>query len=149
MGRSHPDPGQEALETKWQALESHCLLCLLPQGTSGCEAQCPVGTWTRCPSLWVVFQVEPFASLSEAVQKSVPRLLINRDLVGPFAWSPRSKDVAQLGDVVEGVERLVDLLGWTQELQDLIQRETGKVNALGTVQECILFWALTSVHCGH
>ncbi|XP_026637501.1 NAD-dependent protein deacetylase sirtuin-3, mitochondrial isoform X2 [Microtus ochrogaster] len=71
-------------------------------------------------------EVEPFASLSEAVQKSVPRLLINRDLVGPFAWSPRSKDVAQLGDVVESVERLVDLLGWTQELQDLIQRETGK-----------------------
>lgn len=108
--------------------------CLLPQGTSGCEAeaQCPVGTWTPCPS-HPVFQVEPFASLSEAVQKSVPRLLINRDLVGPFAWCPRSKDVAQLGDVVENVERLVDLLGWTQELQDLIQRETGKVNALGAV----------------
>ncbi|XP_051001541.1 NAD-dependent protein deacetylase sirtuin-3, mitochondrial isoform X2 [Acomys russatus] len=73
-------------------------------------------------------EVEPFASLSEAVQKSVPRLLINRDLVGPFALSSRSKDVAQLGDVVHGVERLVDLLGWTQELQDLIQRETGKLD---------------------
>ncbi|XP_060238198.1 NAD-dependent protein deacetylase sirtuin-3, mitochondrial isoform X1 [Meriones unguiculatus] len=71
--------------------------------------------------------VEPFASLSEAVQKSVPRLLINRDLVGPFALSPRSKDVAQLGDVVHGVEKLVDLLGWTQELRDLIQQETGKL----------------------
>lgn len=90
---------------------------------------------TPCPS-YPVFQVEPFASLSEAVQKSVPRLLINRDLVGPFAWSPRSKDVAHLGDVVESVERLVDLLGWTQELQNLIHRETGKVNALGPVQEC-------------
>nr|XP_006977246.1 NAD-dependent protein deacetylase sirtuin-3, mitochondrial isoform X1 [Peromyscus maniculatus bairdii] len=73
-------------------------------------------------------EVEPFASLSEAVQKSVPRLLINRDLVGSFAWSSRSKDVAQLGDVVQGVERLVDLLGWTQELQDLIQKETGKLD---------------------
>ncbi|XP_021501842.1 NAD-dependent protein deacetylase sirtuin-3, mitochondrial isoform X2 [Meriones unguiculatus] len=72
-------------------------------------------------------EVEPFASLSEAVQKSVPRLLINRDLVGPFALSPRSKDVAQLGDVVHGVEKLVDLLGWTQELRDLIQQETGKL----------------------
>ncbi|ERE78353.1 NAD-dependent deacetylase sirtuin-3 [Cricetulus griseus] len=72
------------------------------------------------------FRVEPFASLSEAVQKSVPRLLINRDLVGSFAYSPRSTDVVQLGDVVQSVERLVDLLGWTQELQDLIQRETGK-----------------------
>lgn len=82
---------------------------------------------------WVIFQVEPFASLSESVQKSVPRLLINRDLVGSFALSPRRKDVVQLGDVVQGVERLVDLLGWTQELQDLIQRENGKVrnSALG------------------
>lgn len=82
--------------------------------------------------IWVIFQVEPFASLSEAVQKSVPRLLINRDLVGPFALSPRSKDVAQLGDVVHGVERLVDLLGWTQELRDLIQQETGKVQILSS-----------------
>ncbi|XP_030893178.1 NAD-dependent protein deacetylase sirtuin-3, mitochondrial isoform X6 [Leptonychotes weddellii] len=73
-------------------------------------------------------EVEPFASLSEAVQSSVPRLLINRDLVGPFAWRPRSRDVVQLGDVVHGVERLVELLGWTEELQDLIQQETEKLN---------------------
>uniref|UniRef100_A0A2K6FJQ5 Sirtuin 3 n=1 Tax=Propithecus coquereli TaxID=379532 RepID=A0A2K6FJQ5_PROCO len=74
------------------------------------------------------FWVEPFASLSEAVRSSVPRLLINRDLVGPLAWRPRSRDVAQLGDVVHSVERLVELLGWTEELQDLIQRETGKLD---------------------
>uniref|UniRef100_A0A7N5KED9 Sirtuin 3 n=1 Tax=Ailuropoda melanoleuca TaxID=9646 RepID=A0A7N5KED9_AILME len=75
-------------------------------------------------------EVEPFASLSEAVQRSVPRLLINRDLVGPFAWRPRSRDVVQLGDVVHGVERLAELLGWTQELQDLIQQETEKISWL-------------------
>ncbi|XP_027434477.1 NAD-dependent protein deacetylase sirtuin-3, mitochondrial isoform X2 [Zalophus californianus] len=73
-------------------------------------------------------EVEPFASLSEAVQSSVPRLLINRDLVGPFAWRPRNRDVVQLGDVVHGVERLVELLGWTEELQDLIQQETEKLD---------------------
>ncbi|XP_048216951.1 NAD-dependent protein deacetylase sirtuin-3, mitochondrial isoform X3 [Perognathus longimembris pacificus] len=72
-------------------------------------------------------EVEPFASLSEAVRSSVPRLLINRELVGPFAWRPRRRDVAQLGDVVHSVEKLVDLLGWTEELQDLVQRETRKV----------------------
>ncbi|XP_055115213.1 NAD-dependent protein deacetylase sirtuin-3, mitochondrial isoform X3 [Symphalangus syndactylus] len=72
-------------------------------------------------------EVEPFASLTEAVRSSVPRLLINRDLVGPLAWHPRSRDVAQLGDVVHGVERLVELLGWTEEMRDLVQRETGKV----------------------
>nr|XP_008504660.1 PREDICTED: NAD-dependent protein deacetylase sirtuin-3, mitochondrial [Equus przewalskii] len=35
-------------------------------------------------------EVEPFASLSEAVQSSVPRLLINRDLVGPLASMDRT-----------------------------------------------------------
>ncbi|KAM6173807.1 NAD-dependent protein deacetylase sirtuin-3, mitochondrial isoform 3-T3 [Erethizon dorsatum] len=75
-------------------------------------------------------EVEPFASLSEAVRGSVPRLLINQNLVGPFAWRPRSRDVVQLGDVVHSVERLVELLGWTEELQDLVQRETGKLYVL-------------------
>lgn len=79
-----------------------------------------------CLYICAVFQVEPFASLSEAVGASVPRLLINRDLVGTFAWRPRSRDVVQLGDVVHSVERLVELLGWTKELQDLVQRETRK-----------------------
>uniref|UniRef100_A0A2K6CT46 Sirtuin 3 n=1 Tax=Macaca nemestrina TaxID=9545 RepID=A0A2K6CT46_MACNE len=71
-------------------------------------------------------EVEPFASLTEAVRSSVPRLLINRDLVGPLAWRPRGRDVAQLGDVVHSVERLVELLGWTEEMRDLVRRETGK-----------------------
>lgn len=74
-----------------------------------------------------IFQVEPFASLSEAVRKSVPRVLINRDVVGPLAWCPRSRDVVQLGDLVHSVEKLVELLGWTEEMKDLLQRETGKV----------------------
>uniref|UniRef100_H0XXD4 NAD-dependent protein deacetylase n=3 Tax=Otolemur garnettii TaxID=30611 RepID=H0XXD4_OTOGA len=73
-------------------------------------------------------EVEPFASLSEAVRSSVPRLLINRDLVGPLAWRPRSRDVAQLGDVVHSVERLVELLGWTEEMQNLVEQETRKLN---------------------
>nr|XP_024652434.1 NAD-dependent protein deacetylase sirtuin-3, mitochondrial [Macaca nemestrina] len=73
-------------------------------------------------------EVEPFASLTEAVRSSVPRLLINRDLVGPLAWRPRGRDVAQLGDVVHSVERLVELLGWTEEMRDLVRRETGKLN---------------------
>lgn len=84
------------------------------------------------PHFWAIFQVEPFASLSEAVRSSVPRLLINRDLVGPFAWRPRSRDVVQLGDMVHGVERLVELLGWTEELQDLMQQEDEKVQTAGS-----------------
>uniref|UniRef100_A0A8B9G069 Sirtuin 3 n=1 Tax=Amazona collaria TaxID=241587 RepID=A0A8B9G069_9PSIT len=72
-------------------------------------------------------EVEPFASLAGAVRGSVPRVLINRDLVGPFAWQQRPKDVAQLGDVVSGVQALVELLGWSRELQALVQKEKAKV----------------------
>lgn len=75
-------------------------------------------------------EVEPFASLSEAVRRSVPRLLINRDVVGPFAWCPRSQDVVQQGDVVHGVQRLVELLGWSKEMRDLIQREASQLDGL-------------------
>ncbi|XP_034436999.1 NAD-dependent protein deacetylase sirtuin-3, mitochondrial isoform X1 [Hippoglossus hippoglossus] len=65
-------------------------------------------------------EVEPFASLAGAVRSSVPRLLINRDPVGPFAWSRRPQDVLQLGDVVSGVQALVGALGWTQELDQVM-----------------------------
>ncbi|KAM6943483.1 NAD-dependent protein deacetylase sirtuin-3, mitochondrial [Xenentodon cancila] len=65
-------------------------------------------------------EVEPFASLAGAVRGSVPRLLINRDLVGPFSWRRRPHDVVQLGDVVSGVQALVDALGWTHELDALM-----------------------------
>lgn len=64
--------------------------------------------------------MEPFASLAGAVRSSVPRLLINRDLVGPFAWGRRPGDVVQLGDVVSGVKELVDAIGWSQEMDVLL-----------------------------
>ncbi|XP_071394876.1 NAD-dependent protein deacetylase sirtuin-3, mitochondrial [Centroberyx affinis] len=79
-------------------------------------------------------EVEPFASLAGAVRGSVPRLLINRDAVGPFAWgNPRPSDVVQLGDVVSGVQALVRALGWTQELDALM--EAGAETAAGKTQE--------------
>lgn len=65
-------------------------------------------------------EVEPFASLAGAVRGSIPRLLINRDLVGPFLWRRRSHDVALLGDMVQGVQSLVQLLDWTQEMDTLM-----------------------------
>ncbi|KAM7019944.1 NAD-dependent protein deacetylase sirtuin-3, mitochondrial isoform 2-T2 [Passerculus sandwichensis] len=74
-------------------------------------------------------EVEPFASLANAVRSSVPRVLINRELVGPFAWQQRHNDVAELGDVVGGIERLVELLGWKEEMQTLIQKEKEKLDA--------------------
>ncbi|XP_032076274.1 NAD-dependent protein deacetylase sirtuin-3, mitochondrial isoform X3 [Thamnophis elegans] len=72
-------------------------------------------------------EVEPFASLAGAVRGSVPRVLINRDLVGPFAVRSQHNDVAELGDVISGVEKVVELLGWKEELQQLIKKEKEKV----------------------
>ncbi|XP_072516069.1 NAD-dependent protein deacetylase sirtuin-3, mitochondrial isoform X4 [Salminus brasiliensis] len=74
-------------------------------------------------------EVEPFASLAGAVRGSVSRLLINRDLVGPFACgSPRHNDVAELGDVVSGVKRLAEALGWLPELEALMSAEEEKAS---------------------
>ncbi|XP_067399753.1 NAD-dependent protein deacetylase sirtuin-3, mitochondrial isoform X1 [Emydura macquarii macquarii] len=74
-------------------------------------------------------EVHPFASLADAVRSSIPRVLINRDLVGPFAWQPQYSDVALLGDVVSGVQKFVELMGWKEEMQELIQREAEKLDA--------------------
>uniref|UniRef100_A0AAQ4RXB1 Deacetylase sirtuin-type domain-containing protein n=1 Tax=Gasterosteus aculeatus aculeatus TaxID=481459 RepID=A0AAQ4RXB1_GASAC len=83
-------------------------------------------------------EVEPFASLAGAVGGSVPRLLINRDPVGPFAGRHRARDVVRLGDVVEGVRALVDALGWTRELDALMAAAALKV----CVCVCVVVTAL-------
>ncbi|KAG2462762.1 SIR3 deacetylase, partial [Polypterus senegalus] len=73
-------------------------------------------------------EVEPFASLAGSVRSSVTRVLINRDAVGPFASpSCRFNDVLELGDVIGGVEKCVDKLGWKAELDALMAAEIKKV----------------------
>jgi NAD-dependent deacetylase sirtuin 2 len=69
-------------------------------------------------------KVYPFASLVNDVSPTTPRLLFNKNEVGPFVGcavnvenkeenrnkSPR--DVAWIGECDEGVRKLVDLLKW-------------------------------------
>ena len=63
--------------------------------------------------------VHPFASLVDQVDRQCPRVLINRELVGPFvAEGPR--DVFMQGDCDSMVLRLVQMLGWEKEF-DAIQ----------------------------
>ncbi|KAG8438125.1 hypothetical protein GDO86_008711 [Hymenochirus boettgeri] len=79
----------------------------------------------RADLLFVIgtsLEVEPFASLVYAVRKSTPRLLINRDLVGPFLRGSHGLDLVELGEVTTGVRRFVQLLGWQDELEELKQR---------------------------
>lgn len=66
-------------------------------------------------------EVEPFASLAGAVRPTVPRLLVNRDPVGPFLWRRRSRDVVLLGDLVQGVRTLVRLLDWTTDMERVLE----------------------------
>ncbi|KAG9475688.1 hypothetical protein GDO78_003866 [Eleutherodactylus coqui] len=64
-------------------------------------------------------EVEPFASLVYAVSSSTPRILINRDPVGPFLDSSDGLSVMELGEVSSGVKHLVHLLGWERDMEEL------------------------------
>jgi len=79
----------------------------------------------------------PFSSLVDRVPKSTPRILINRDAVGPFTRlsSSRShgilgnggRDVFWEGDADDGVMQLAEELGWGDELRDLIKSGRAKL----------------------
>ncbi|KAK2894595.1 hypothetical protein QQF64_012523 [Cirrhinus molitorella] len=66
-------------------------------------------------------KIEPFASLVNTVKSTVPRLLLNRDPVGPFERRPlRRGDYMELGDLSDSVQKLAEILGWHSEIQDLM-----------------------------
>ncbi|XP_029908787.1 NAD-dependent protein deacetylase sirtuin-3 [Myripristis murdjan] len=77
-------------------------------------------------------QIEPFASLVNTVRSTVPRLLLNRNAVGPFEKVPlRRGDHMELGDLVDTVRRFADILGWSQEIEQLMRsQENGSVPSL-------------------
>lgn len=62
-------------------------------------------------------QVYPFASLCSMADSLTPRLLINREHVGSF--SAPYRDVVALGDIDEQIFKLVDLLGWQRDLDEI------------------------------
>uniref|UniRef100_A0A673M7F4 Si:dkey-103i16.6 n=1 Tax=Sinocyclocheilus rhinocerous TaxID=307959 RepID=A0A673M7F4_9TELE len=72
-------------------------------------------------SLLALWRIEPFASLVNTVKSTVPRLLLNRDPVGPFEQRPlRRGDYIELGDLSDSVRKLAEILGWHTEIQDLM-----------------------------
>lgn len=84
-------------------------------------------------------QVQPFASLIDEVPKSVPRLLINKEMVGVqkssgsgFDFKGKKgvhKDVYFSGTCDEGVTKLAELLGWDKELSKMYEKGTNKLKA--------------------
>ncbi|XP_046992950.1 NAD-dependent protein deacetylase sirtuin-3-like isoform X2 [Schistocerca americana] len=62
-------------------------------------------------------EVYPFAAIADEVPHDVPRLLLNRDVVGSFGM--RKHDTIVTCDIIEGVTRLAKELGWHEELMEL------------------------------
>ena len=87
--------------------------------SSGCDLLIVAGT---------SLAVQPFASLTARVAPSVPRLLINREVVGTptrldggflFGRITNTRDVMARGDCDATVRKLSRLLGWEGELDKL------------------------------
>ena len=70
-----------------------------------------------CIVMGTSLSVQPFASLPGFAADGVPRILINKELVGDLGT--RADDVLILGDCDEGVRRLASALGWLDHLEAL------------------------------
>ncbi|KAG8579681.1 hypothetical protein GDO81_011003 [Engystomops pustulosus] len=67
-------------------------------------------------------EIEPFANIVNAVRPNVPRLLINRDLVGPFENNPlKSTDVVELGELCEVIRKFVSVLNWQTDMDEILK----------------------------
>ena len=67
--------------------------------------------------------VEPIASMVNEVRDSTPRLLINREAVGPFRFCKMSccyRDIIYQGECDDGLRELSRLLGWDEEVDSIL-----------------------------
>ncbi|XP_063961017.1 NAD-dependent protein deacetylase sirtuin-3-like [Lytechinus pictus] len=82
-------------------------------------------------------EVYPFAGIVDSVRPFIPRLLINREVVGPFSRpsSSRHNDLAVTGDLVECVQKFARVLGWKKELEDVITQNEAKLDQMVTEME--------------
>lgn len=65
-------------------------------------------------------EVYPFAGVADAVQFNIPRLLLNRTVVGSFGY--RDHDAILSGDITESIKSLASALDWTTELDELVRQ---------------------------
>lgn len=78
-----------------------------------------------------MLQIEPFASLVNTVRSTVPRLLLNRQAVGPFQRVPlRRGDHMELGDLAASVRRFAEMLGWDSEIEELMSAHETQVGSV-------------------
>lgn len=76
-------------------------------------------------------EVYPFAGIVNSARGYIPRILINREAVGPFAsrTSGRFNDLAVTGDLLENVQKFARVLGWKKAMEDLIKENEALLDA--------------------
>ncbi|XP_028663560.2 NAD-dependent protein deacetylase sirtuin-2 isoform X7 [Erpetoichthys calabaricus] len=89
-------------------------------------------------------KVQPFASLISKVPSSTPRLLINKEKAGKsdplmsmlglgsgmdFDSEKAYRDVAYLATCDDGCRKLAELLGWKEELEEMVKHEYAKIDS--------------------
>lgn len=88
--------------------------------------------------------VQPFAGMVDEVPKSCPRLLINREKAGGggivssffgsgglhFDKSGNNRDVFWKGDCDDGCQKLADLVGWGEELKEMVREGHEKLGQM-------------------
>lgn len=95
--------------------------------------------------------VEPVSTLVNEVKDCTPRLLINKEAVGPFRFCGMSscyRDIAFLDDCDAGVKKLCSLLGWEKELEELEQQYTHEATSSGIPMD-ISLESCSSLHSEH
>ncbi|KAI8820785.1 DHS-like NAD/FAD-binding domain-containing protein [Fimicolochytrium jonesii] len=103
---------------------------LIPTDFTECDLAIVIGT---------SLQVAPFSNLINILPETVPRLLINREVVGVDPFSTRlgfdfvgdrhqyRRDAVFLGSCDDGCEELADLLGWGEDLRKLMEEKADLV----------------------
>jgi len=67
--------------------------------------------------------VNPFAKICDAIPSKCPRILVNRNKVGPFASGKRKQDFAMTGEISQICRKILINLGWEYSLDQLIGRQ--------------------------
>uniref|UniRef100_A0A2C9M6S3 Deacetylase sirtuin-type domain-containing protein n=1 Tax=Biomphalaria glabrata TaxID=6526 RepID=A0A2C9M6S3_BIOGL len=70
-------------------------------------------------------EVQPFAGIIDTVRWTVPRVLFNRNAVGPFKHGKRAKDFVAEGDLLESLQSFVTMAGMKEDMVDLITQSEG------------------------
>ncbi|WAR01835.1 SIR3-like protein [Mya arenaria] len=82
----------------------------------------------RCPTRGCV--VQPFAGIIDTVRQNIPRVLFNREAVGPFRFNRRAQDIVAAGDLVDGMVKFASQVGWSEDMKQLITQMEGSFTIL-------------------